>query len=511
MSKNNSIIKLKNIFDTMVLISLVTLFILELCKIVKLNFNNKLVFDIIVVLLPATITIVSISLSLKKEKICGVYLNDFIKLRSKSVYSFPHMVLIMSISIALYTVFYMSSATMTIVLLDFFAFCYSVIFSIQEIPVLIQDKKRLNKIIRYAYDNINKTELFLIQNETNTLYRVIQYIVLNDGIVTAFNSLKKNRGKEIKKYNSKLIEHLLSIQNDYFMEATDDIEVLTMNLNGEYKNIELIKAINNAYSNVEIVLSNKDIIESDEDFNTNIISHLIKSIFALHRLCNSLKLEEKETNKLKIITSSILLANYSVNKRQKSMYTFALIMSVITLNDGDIWFIKQLRDNNLYPTALFSLDKCVLGLFISIFIAHILGKNIINEEKEVEIIAFLNEPTKGLNSYGISWNRLLANQIEFTSPVLLTNSLTQLIDIYRLVSPTQFTPFRSGATFDISQNFDERTIINAWLEIILFMRSYNIDIEDFKNVIATLNQDAKNKLIDTLSQKWIVDNLLNIL
>ena len=103
-------------------------------------------------------------------------------------------------------------------------------------------------------------------------------------------------------------------------------------------------------------------------------------------------------------------------------------------------------------------------------------------------------------------NRLLANQIEFTSPVLLTNSLTQLIDIYRLVSPTQFTPFRSGATFDISQNFDERTIINAWLEIILFMRSYNIDIEDFKNVIVTLNQDAKSKLIDTLSQKWIVDN-----
>lgn len=132
MSKNNSIIKLKNIFDTMVLISLATLFILELCKIVKLNFNNKLVFDIIVVLLPATITIVSISLSLKKEKICGVYLNDFIKLRSKSVYSFPHMVLIMSISIALYTVFYMSSATMTIVLLDFFAFCYSVIFQFKK-------------------------------------------------------------------------------------------------------------------------------------------------------------------------------------------------------------------------------------------------------------------------------------------------------------------------------------------------------------------------------------------
>ena len=293
------------------------------------------------------------------------------------------------------------------------------------------------------------------------------------------------------------------------METTEDIEVLTMNLNGEYKNIELIKAINNAYSNVEIVLSNKDIIESDEDFNTNTISHLIKSIFALHRLCNSLKLEGKETNKLKIITSSILLADYSVNKRQKSMYTFALIMSVITLNDGDIWFIKQLRDNNLCSTALFFLDKCTLGLFISIFISHILGGNIINDEKKAEIIAFLNEPAEGLNSYGISWNRLLANQIEFTSSKLLTNSLTKLINIYRLVNPTQFTPFRSGATFDISQNFDEGAIINAWLEIILFMRSYNIDLVDFKNVIATLNQDAKSKLIDTLSQKWIVDNGLN--
>ena len=173
MRKRRNKINFKLIFDIFAAVSLTVLFILEICKVIDIHFDNKLVFELIIVLLPAIITIVSISLSLAKEKVYGVSLDDFVKLRKKSIYSFTHMVVIMSISVALYTIFHIFSTDVTIFVLDGFAFGYSMIFSIQEIPVLVRDKERLNKIIRYRYENEDKNELFLSQSSNKTLYDVI--------------------------------------------------------------------------------------------------------------------------------------------------------------------------------------------------------------------------------------------------------------------------------------------------------------------------------------------------
>ena len=138
MKKMNNIINFRNIFDMIAILSLTTLSTLEVCEIINVNYCNQLVFELIIVLLPSIITIVSISLSLSKEKVYGVSLGDFAKLRKNSIYSFTRMVIIMSICIGLYTIFRLLSADVTTIVLDAFAFCYSLIFSIQEIPVLVR-------------------------------------------------------------------------------------------------------------------------------------------------------------------------------------------------------------------------------------------------------------------------------------------------------------------------------------------------------------------------------------
>lgn len=507
MKKRNNKINLKVFFDLFAIVFLTTLFILEICNIIDIHFDNKLVFDLIIILLPSIITIVSISLSLTKEKIYGVSLDDFVKLRKNSIYSFTHMVIIMSICIGLYTLFHILSADISIIVLECFAFCYSMIFSIQEIPVLVRNKKRLNAIVKYRYENENKNELFLSQSYNKTLYDIVQYMVLNDGIIVAYNSIKKNEVKNVKDYNSHLIDYLLTAQNKYFFNASEDLEVISLNLNGEYKNIEIIRAIETAYSNVEVLLSNDKAINYEKNFSTDKIYYLTRTIFVLHRLCGNLKLNKKENERLKGIVTKILLYSHT-NKVTDRMLSFIVLMSIVSLKDGDVWFIKILRDNNLYPSAIFSFNNCLLGLFISIFISHILNENTDNNEKNI-IITFLSEPTTGLNSDGSSWNQLIVRMIEFSNFKLIASSIIKLINIYESISESYYYFMKNMNTVDTFRNFDKIDIIDAWLEILLFCTCLDVDIEFVKNVLNKLDISAKMSFINTLSKKWIIDDQLN--
>ncbi len=508
--KKRAEINYKIMFDIIALVSIAVIFLLELINVIKLDFENKLVFDLIIVLLPAIITIVSISLSLAKENVYGVSLDDFVKLRKNTVYSFTHMVIIMAVSIGAYTVFSILSTQLSILLLDFFAFCYSLIFAIQEIPVLVRNKKRLNRIIKYKYANTNKNELFLEQNEAKTLSNVIRYMVLNDGIIASYNSLKEYNGNSSSTYNSNLFDYLLSLQNEYFWEAALDIEVLSANIAGEYKNVEIINAINTAYSNVKILLANDASINYEKDFSEDKSYHLTRSIFALHKICESLNLDSKEKDKLKDITSDIVLSSFSETKDDNKKMSFAVLMSVVSLKNGDVWFIRQLRDNNLYPSALFSFENCLLGLFISIFISHIINKKLISDLKRKEITTFLSEPAAGLNSDGSSWKQLVARMIEFSNPKLVTFSLIELLRIYSSIQKSQYYFISNMIVTDASRDFDKSNIIDAWLEIVMFGNVFGIDNKDVIEVVNCLDDDTKNYFIETISKKWIIDNELNI-
>jgi len=502
-------IKFKTLFDFIAFITLIIFFILEILNVINVNLNNKLVFDLIIVLLPAIITIVSISLSLAKEKVYGVSLDDFVKLRKKSIYSFTHMVIIMAISIGLYTIFSIFTTYLTILLLDVFAFNYSLIFSIQEIPVLVRNKKRLNKIIKYRYQNTNKSELFMDQSNTKTLHDVIQFMVLNDGIIASYNSLKQYRGKESGSYNSNLFDYLLTSQNEYFWDASLDLEVLSSNIGGKYKNIEIIKAIDTAYSNIIVLLSNDVSINYKNDFTEDKTYHLTRSIFALHRICTNLKLEAKENNNLKEITTDIVLSSFSEKRDEKKDLSFAVLMSVVSLKDGEVWFIRQLRDNNLYPSSLFSFENNLLGLFISIFISHIIRKKLVSDEKINILNSFLLEPAAGLNSDGSSWNQLMAKMLEFSNSKFVVKSLIDLIEIYNSIPESQYYFVKNMMVTDALNDFDKRNIIDAWLEIVMFGDCFGIEKKDIEDVINCLDDATKACFIDTISKKWIIDNQLN--
>ena len=510
MKKNK--INMRIVIDICAFIILVSCFLIEFFKVVHFEIENRVNVDLIIILLPTIITIVSISLSLTKEKIYGVTINEFIKLRKKSTYCFLHMVIIMSLCIAFYSALFLFEKSFTILVLDAIAFLYSVIFAVQEIPVLVQNKRALRKIIMFSYENRRKAEIFLEQRDENTLYRVMQNMVLVEGIKVAYNSLKSNSSdEESKMHNSNLFDNLLTFQNKYYFDASEDLKFLSDNLSGEYKNIDILSAINRGYWNIEDLLSNDVSINFFNDFKEDKTYHLTRSIFALHSICSRLELQEKEKKKIEGIISNILLASISDGKVDKKYMSFALTMSIISLKDGDVWFIKYLRDNNLYPSILFSFDKCLLGLFITIFISHIINYNLIPVEKINMINAFLNEPTEGLNSDGsTTWNCLFFSMLEFSNSISLANSLLKLLETYNFVPEVYYYFMKEMVFCDSSTDFSRSVIIDAWLEMILFGESFGIKKDDVVSVINSLNGDNKEAFINTLTDRWIEDDHLRI-
>lgn len=92
---------------------------------------------------------------------------------------------------------------------------------------------------------------------------------------------------------------LLDIQNKYLFDAIDDLEMIKSNPLGEYKGIVFSKAIDVAFSNTD------DLVRLGDDFDFSTILDgkdniylIIRCIFCLRELTESLKLENKEEKRL---------------------------------------------------------------------------------------------------------------------------------------------------------------------------------------------------------------------
>lgn len=155
--------------------------------------------EIILVMLPMIFTIITIALSLPSEKIYGVSAMKFRRIRSGINISFLEMVLITVLLFALYTVFKIFNCLSLIWALDFIALFYSVWFVIQEIPILTHKNGCIIKIIKKAWSSNNANALAFGNNSIGAdLNGIVQKIVLENGIVFAYNTLKSSKNEDAK-------------------------------------------------------------------------------------------------------------------------------------------------------------------------------------------------------------------------------------------------------------------------------------------------------------------------
>ena len=111
-------------FLVLLLFVLLDLFIFKV-KISDYDLKFRELSAIVVTLVPCIITVVSISLSISKEKIYGVTINEITELRGRFYFTFFHMILITCGIIGIYSLLSAFNARIGIYCLEFISFIYS--------------------------------------------------------------------------------------------------------------------------------------------------------------------------------------------------------------------------------------------------------------------------------------------------------------------------------------------------------------------------------------------------
>lgn len=474
------------------------------------GFSSRCSADLVVTLLPGIITIVSISLSWKKEKQYGLTTIEINGLRSSWAFSFLHMVVVMSVFVALYTIFSVINVHFTILALDILAFFYALYFSFQEIPLLIGNKKYFAWIIRRSYLN-NRTDLYF--NDQSLILKAFQNLTLTEDISQAYTLLSCNNPKYIEG-NHVIINELLDSQNAFFFASLDEIEIIRSNLSSEFKGLQIIDAIEKGYANIKILLTGDNWYTLDEiTGSTNKTYQLTRTTFALHKITSQLSLEKFERKNLNAITGALCFNNQNI-RVFPGLQKYVFTMCVSTLKDGESWFMDSLLNNDYSPHYFFRLDNSGLGLFLSIYLAHITSKSngYLDGEKISRLIAFMNKKSNGLNSDGSTWMSLLKWEFFYENPERFVNSLCELMKLYDSVDEPTFYPVKAKCVmYDASHNFSKENVIDAWLQIVLF--SYAdisaVDNQFIESTIVNLTADDKEILFSVLSRKYIRNNMLN--
>lgn len=358
--KQNNI--LSYIFDLIMIFILIIFILLDTLVFKEIDSETSCqineVSAVIITLIPCIITIISISLSMSKEKIYGVTFNEISSIRGSFYFTFFHMILITCGIVGIYSTLSFFGLKIVIYSLELISLIYSVIFSIQEIPILCHSKWIIKRILNENYLKTSRNNLLYEQESTNIFNIMITNIIFTEGISTAFNLLKKN--KKEKEKNIELLDYLLSMQNEYLWKVLESLSLEKTSLSDTYYDVSILDAIDKRYDNMENMISGTyekyllTKIDKDKYY------HITRSIYSLHNLCFKLELQNKEKEiMIPIITYSGIFSFLDKNN-ELGMATI-IGMLAFTLNEGNVWFVKLVRDNNFYPSAIFDFEKCPIG------------------------------------------------------------------------------------------------------------------------------------------------------
>lgn len=307
---------------------------------------------IIGTLLPCVVTILSISLSLSKEKIYGATRSEINDMRSGYVPSFTHVSIIRCVLFGLSFLFQILDLRVTNYVLEGVSLFYCASFCYQNIPIMAHSKKAIGKILKKNYLNVSRTHSLFETEATNTFNYRIETIVVTEGINTAYKMLDS---KGIEK--SAMMDFLMWHQNKLFEDVTESISNKLNNYQSTYNDLDIISAINKGYENINAVF---EIVPTCKEIKIQYYQ-ITRRLYALHRLCSTLGLGKKEaSNVTEFINKTNFIIDYSSSP---SPVRLSVVVSRIasTLNDGEVWFLDYLKCSSIYPSLRFNLNQFPLG------------------------------------------------------------------------------------------------------------------------------------------------------
>lgn len=494
------------LIDLLFLLVIIAFFVLEHLDVFRLCKDINISLDILIVLLPAVITIISISIQMQSDSICGISVKEFQKLRTGLHFGLVHMLLV---SIAIFTVDFVSkliSFNDISFYLIIISIIYSLLFVVLELPILMQNDFSISLVVRGFYKKHYKNlSAFKSKDEYDFFDKVLVYLILNQGIKDTFSLLKV---KESAKGD--VLDYLLVKQNEFLFNYREEIILRKKN---NCLDVDACNSIvNRAYTNLI------DLFAIANDFNYLIFDktgqqtyHLTRTTYVLHDILTTIGADEEiEEKQLFSVIYNYLLNIDGAN--ESVLYNNYLIsMSTTSLSSGDVWFVKALRDFD-YSPLFYGFDNYLLFYFLTIHMCFIVHSDMVSKETKDKIMSFLNEKSKGINSDGQSFIDKIRRTLDnLNNHEELITGLDKILNLYASINSVVcdvHPKMMAVYTYDDNVHFSEGLIIDYWIDLIVYHPYFYMSSDDCFELLSKMGSDNQRLVASTLGHRWFDNDKL---
>ena len=488
--KNNINYLLENgidsIFWIMNIVYLIILIVSSLLNNVlkeNINFLSKglIESDIVVALLPFIVTVISISFSLSDNKIFGISLNSFKRLRGNNYFSFGQMIYVVIFTFIFYTISRYLDLQFNIIVIDIFSLIYSIIFIFQDLPILENKEERLIKNVFDLYLKESDKSFLLDEDyisKENDLVKILTFLLEDRGLIGTFK-LFGNKISLDQKEN--LLKTLIFI-NYYFLNKFYVENGASLELISEEKIKDILVKMT---KDIEDVIENSNFISIqsfDKDSTKEVTKNISKIILLLDKIFTICTLKyyfNEKVNKLlfmKKLKNDVNLINFRI-------YLFNEILHNSTIDSN--YSYLNLYNDNYSKYFILTLDN--ENKFYLLFALNaIKNKEFWNNEIGLSLIEGIDTKLtlKDIKNDILSFIR----EISFIDAF---KSLPILIDLFKENYPTSYF---SSAFYN--------SFLNSWIELI-FIKYFNSlvfyktnQLDDISNKLDLFDKFQLAKILD---------------
>lgn len=485
--------------DCIFVVALTIFAFLELYKIIKFPICVSVSTDIIVSLIPTVITIITVAIQIQNEPVRGIPLRQFERLRKGFYFNLLHMSLVVVFIFVFETLFQLANLETAIFLLDSICIVYSIIFLIQEIPILFKNDGSINRVLRRV---VSDTE-FLKQEKYGEGEKVVANTLLTFGIEETFRMLRSNKIED-----KELLIRLLDLEDGYFSKVLEDTldndKKETIHLFG----LEVISAIDVAFKDIEYLLNKKNKINVGliSDDKGSEVYTFVRLTYLLQQIMFKLGYQNKFKSNIESLVNFLDISLYSKKiEEHKEAYRYLLLMMMSNIQRGELWFLEAYRDKDFSP-MFFDILNNPLSFFISMYMCFYLNSSYGNQKYKETLMKFLDAESDGINSEGFTWKSKLKKSFENNlSGKYFLSGIHEYLKIKDLLSDGNYEirPPKGGVySIDDSTSLSDELFFDYCTQILLFNYYFDINEAVFENFMKNLSPSQRTAFKYQFQTKW---------
>lgn len=492
--------------DTFFVLSLITMVISEV-KGFKFHISEEAYkampmesFAVTITLIPCVVTVISVALGFNNDKIYGATISDINDIRGKWYFTHLHKIIVVCVLLGVHSLLFVLALKISLYCLEGISFIYAIIFSAQDISILIHSKRVVKWILKCRYLRKGKEGKLFRKNENDTFDKIVTNIMLTDGVETAFQTLKRHN---IDLPN--MFEYLMGLQNDFLQIALKNRSINPSQQLYLPSDVPVTDAIKHGYENVSAAISKRLDKRLDSKALQNKYIQVANSLFLLRHLCKDIGMKDEENEEIDLIITDFLIS-YGTKRESPIGVSTIVYMLATTLNSGELWFAERLRDNGFSTGIIFDFKTNLLGVFTSMLIYHLLTRNVLPQEKKTKIQIFLSEPNRSRNSLHTSWLECMKDSLENASSEEILKSISEMANFYDSVFDGTFDFCGDGKRLysDTKDGFTKRDLFHNWLLMVFKSLPYSaFPNKAFEDAMNSLDEQNKKELAEELSERWL--------